>query len=296
MNSLIACAPCCWGVESATNVHNPSWNTVILESKVAGYQGIELGPFGYMPLEGEFVNTVTKESGLVICAGTLFEPLSSLEHKEDILSRTHDLCSMLKRIGSNKLVVIDCVNDVRSACAGLSDEAPRLDSQLWDTMMQTIRDIAVIAKHYGIRPVVHPHAGGYIEYRDEIDRMLADLTSEEVGLCLDTGHLYYAGMDPAGSLIAYASRLEYVHFKDINHAVFSGVIKAKVGFWEACAQGVMCPIGEGVINYAEVQLALNQIGYSDWITIEQERDPRNSDGTLADIKRSRLFLNQKGFG
>lgn len=51
MNSLIACAPCCWGVESATNVHNPSWNTVVVESKAAGYQGIELGPFGYMPLE-----------------------------------------------------------------------------------------------------------------------------------------------------------------------------------------------------------------------------------------------------
>ncbi|WP_299135219.1 TIM barrel protein [uncultured Vibrio sp.] len=267
-----------------------------MESKAAGYQGIELGPFGYMPLEAELVNTATKDNGLVICAGTLFEPLSSLEHKEDILNRTYDLCSMLQRIGSKKLVVIDCVNDVRSACAGLSDEAPRLGSQLWDIMMQTIRDIAAIARHYDIRPVVHPHAGGYIEYRDEIDRMLTDLSSEEVGLCLDTGHLYYAAMDPAKSLIEYASRLEYVHFKDINDAVFTDVIESKVGFWAACAQGVMCPIGEGAINYDEVQLAINQIGYSDWITIEQERDPQNSDGTLADIKRSRLFLNKKGFG
>ena len=296
MNSLIACAPCCWGVESATNVHNPSWNTVIVESKTAGYQGIELGPFGYMPLEGELVSTEARDNGLVICAGTLFEPLSFLEHKEDILDRANDLCSMLQRIGSEKLVVIDCVNDVRSAYAGLSDEAPRLSDELWEIMMQTIRDIAVIARHYDIRPVVHPHAGGYIEYRDEIDRMLADLTSEEIGLCLDTGHLYYAGMDPAKSLIEYASRLEYVHFKDINEAVFSDVIESKVGFWTACEQGVMCPIGEGVINYAEVQLAINQIGYSDWITIEQERDPQNSAGTLADIKRSRLFLKQKGFG
>ncbi|MGF1749232.1 TIM barrel protein [Vibrio cionasavignyae] len=296
MNNFIACAPCCWGVESATNVHNPLWTTVITEGKSAGYQGLELGPYGYMPLEGDRVSAAMVESGLRICAGTIFEPLSSFEHKESILARAHDLCSMLKRIGSKKVVVIDCVNDRRSACAGLSDEAPRLDEQRWGTMMQTIREVATIAAHYGVRPVVHPHAGGYIEYRDEIDRMLADLTHHEVGLCLDTGHLHYAGMDPAQSLIEYASRLEYVHFKDINQAVFTQVIQNKVGFWQACAQGVMCPIGEGVIDYAAVYSALSQIGYSDWITIEQERDPKHSAGTLNDIKQSRDYLLEKGFG
>ncbi|MGV2989849.1 TIM barrel protein [Vibrio sp. E150_011] len=296
MKNLIACAPCCWGVESPNHAHNPNWQTVVTESQAAGYQGLELGPFGYMPLEGDIVSTAMQRHELVICAGTIFEPLSSLDHKETILSRTHDLCAMLKRVGSKKVVVIDCVNEVRSACAGLSDEAPRLDDEHWSIMMQTIREIAVIAAHYGVRPVVHPHAGGYIEYQDEIDKMLSDLTHREVGLCLDTGHLHYAGMDPAQSLVDYASRLEYVHFKDINQAVFSDVIEKKVGFWQACAQGVMCPIGEGVIDYAAVYSALAQVGYSDWITIEQERDPQHADGTLADIKQSRQFLSQKGFG
>ncbi|WP_316251369.1 LLM class flavin-dependent oxidoreductase, partial [Pseudomonas viridiflava] len=40
------------------------------------------------------------------------------------------------------------------------------------------------------------------------------------GLCLDTGHLYYAGMDPAATLRQYASRLDYLHFKDIDPLVF----------------------------------------------------------------------------
>ena len=92
-------------------------------------------------------------------------------------------------------------------------------------MMDTIREISAIAKQHKIRVVVHPHAGGYIEYQDEIDRALYDLPHSDVGLCLDTGHLYYAGMDPAQSLIDYADRLEYVHFKDGNKARLDAAIE-----------------------------------------------------------------------
>ncbi|MGF1700814.1 sugar phosphate isomerase/epimerase [Photobacterium makurazakiensis] len=295
MGNLLACAPCCWGVESDSNPHNPNWMTVLSESKLAGFVGLELGPYGFLPLDADTVNTALYLKGLEVCAGTIFEPLSELEMRTDILAKTERLCGLLQKIGTTKLVVIDCVNDIRSHYAGISEQAPRLDDQRWHVMMTTIRMISEIAKKYQVRAVVHPHAGGYIEYQDELNRMLNDISVDDAGLCLDTGHLYYAGMDPAQSLIEYAERLEYVHFKDVNKARLEKAIMKQVGFWQACADGVMCPIGEGAVDYEQVARALEIIGYNGWITIEQERDPRNADTTLPDIKKSRQYLLDNGF-
>ncbi len=69
----------------------------------------------------------------------------------------------------------------------------------------------------------------------------------------------------------------------------------RIRFFEACAQGVMCPIGRGVIDYAAIREVLNRIGYGGFITVEQERDPRNAGGSLADVKASRDYLRGIGF-
>jgi len=58
----------------------------------------------------------------------------------------------------------------------------------------------------------------------------------------------------------------------------------------------MCPIGRGSLDYAAVRAVLADIGYAGWITIEQERDPLNAGGVLADLAASRSFLRHAGFG
>ena len=41
--------------------------------------------------------------------------------------------------------------------------------------------------------------------------------------------------------------------------------------------------------------ALEEIGYNGYITIEQERDPRNSDTSLRDVKASVNYLKRVGY-
>ena len=43
------------------------------------------------------------------------------------------------------------------------------------------------------------------------------------------------------------------------------------------------------------EAALEEIGYSGYITIEQERDPRNSDTSLRDVKASVDYLKSVGY-
>ncbi|OOG84171.1 AP endonuclease [Pseudomonas sp. A25(2017)] len=302
----ICTAPCCWGVDDVKNPFLPPWRRVLGEAAEAGYRGIELGPYGYLPLDGTLVQALS-EHDLQIVAGTIFDDLVNPANLPELLRQTHDICALLKQLppmaqqagqrhAGPYLVIIDWGHEARDYAAGHSDRAPRLDDARWNTMMAHIRAIADIAWHqYGIRAVIHPHAGGYIEFADELARLVDDIPDEVAGLCLDTGHLYYAGMDPVASLRTYAHRLDYLHFKDIDPVVLDQVLNEHIRFFAACARGVMCPIGRGVIDYPALHSLVHELGYVGCITVEQERDPRNAGSSLDDVAASRAYLARIGF-
>lgn len=307
MTLPICTAPCCWGVDDPKNPHLPAWQQVLSEAAQAGYRGIELGPYGYLPLDAEHVGSALQANGLNVVAGTIFDNLVAPANLASLLQQTHDICALLKqlpqvapepgqRYAAPYLVVIDWGHEARDYAAGHSDRALRLAPDAWQTMIGHIRAIAELAwREYGVRTVVHPHAGGHIEFADELAQLVQDIPDEVAGLCLDTGHLYYAGMDPVATLRQYATRLDYIHFKDIDQAVFDQVLNERIRFFEACARGVMCPIGRGVIDYPALRTLIEDIGYQGYITVEQERDPRNAGGSLQDVAASRAYLASNGF-
>lgn len=300
-------APCCWGVDDVKNPHLPHWTTVLSEASQAGYQGLELGPYGYMPLDIATVSTELDMHGLRIVAGTIFDDLVAPANSENLIRQTHEICALIRqlpqlpteagqRFAAPYLVVMDWGHDERDYAAGHSDRAPRLSAEQWNTLVGHIRAIAELSwQTYGIRTVIHPHAGGYIEFADEIDQIMADIPHEVAGLCIDTGHSYYAGMDPATWLRKYAHRIDYVHFKDIDQAMLDAVLAKRIRFFEACGEGVMCPIGQGALDYDGIRQTLADIGYQGYITVEQERDPRNKGSVMNDVKASRDFLKSVGF-
>ena len=57
----------------------------------------------------------------------------------------------------------------------------------------------------------------------------------------------------------------------------------------------MCPIGTGSLDYPGIRKVLEDIGYSGYITIEQERDPRNAGTSLRDVKASVEYLKRVGY-
>lgn len=303
----ITCAPCCWGVDDVKNPHLPPWERVLDEAKEAGFGGLELGPYGYIPLEIERVSKALVSRGLRIVAGTIFDNLVDPANRQNLLRQTEEICSLITALPKPKthvgqrfpapyLTVMDWGHEARDYAAGHSQQAVRLDETSWGGMIANIRAIATLARDkYGVRAVIHPHAGGHIEFADELERIVADVPPEIAGLCLDTGHLAYAGMDPVATLRRYEGRLDYIHFKDIDPVVFSAVMGERIRFFDACAKGVMCPIGRGNIDYPGVRALLREVGYRGYITIEQERDPRNKAGILDDLAASRSFLASVGF-
>lgn len=307
MSIRFASAPGCWGVEDPKNPYIPSWERVLDEAVAAGYEGMELGPYGYFPMEAEVLVPALQKRGLTIIGGTLFDDYTRAENLPVLLKKTEDICKQLSGLprkpadpGRNfappYLVIIDIIKPERSPYAGNPDKAPRLSDADWQVMIHNIVTVAKLAwDKYKIRPVVHPHAGGYIEFADEINKFIQDVPYEIVGLALDTGHLYYSRMDPVTWLRDKYDRIDFIHFKDIDLDVYQRVIAEETDFFDACAQKVMCPIGKGIVDYAAVGQFLKDVDYHGWITLEQERDPRDSDTSLHDIKESLDTVKSKIF-
>lgn len=308
MEIRICGAPCCWGVDDPKNPYLPPWQRVLSEASQAGYSAIELGPYGYLPIDVEAVSAELNKNGLAIVAGTIFHDLLDPANQESVLNAVDDICKLItdpklpklpmyegQKFPTPYMTVMDWGHDERDYAAGHSDRAPRLNDEQWVAFIGNVRAVCERANKWGVRPVIHPHAGGYIEFADEIEKVVRDIPYEVAGLCLDTGHLYYSDMDPVEYLTKYADRLDYVHFKDVNEKVYREVLGEHIRFFEGCGKGSMCPIGTGSLDYPAIRKCLEDIGYSGYITIEQERDPRNSDTSLRDVKASVDYLKSVGY-
>ena len=274
----------------------------------AGYDGLELGPYSYVLLDLDRVGQALRIRNLTIVAGTILADLVPLANRGALLRQTDDICALVARLprdtpGAGQrfpapyLTVMDWGHDERDHAADHFDRAPRLSDAAWAGMVSNIRAVAEPARdrYGGVRAMIHPHAGGYIEFADEVERIAADVPPAVAGFCLDTGHTFYAGMDPAATLERYADRLDYIHFNDLDPTVFAAVMSERIRFFDACARGVMCPIGRGIIDYPAIRALLERIGYAGFITVEQERDPRTVGGSLADVTASRDYLRGIGF-
>jgi inosose dehydratase len=124
---------------------------------------------------------------------------------------------------------------------------------------------------------LHPHAGSWIEYEDEVERALADLPADLVSLCLDTGHFTYAGMDAVEKYKKHAARVPYMQMKDIDPAVLKKMQETKGTFWDGVTAGIFCILGQGAVDYPALLGTMREMGFSGYATIEQDFDNKIDD-------------------
>ena len=131
-----------------------------------------MGPYGYLPQDLKVLEEELDQRKLTIVAGTIYDDLVNNEGFEHVLEKTHITCGLISKLPKAErvdgqrfptpyLVVIDAVNTKRDKVAGHPDEAERLDSEKWNQLVNHIKEISEVAKSYGVRAVIHPHAGGY---------------------------------------------------------------------------------------------------------------------------------------
>jgi len=293
MGIEVANGPVSWGVDRPDMPGAPGWEEVFDEISAAGYRLCELGPLGYLPNDNRQVRVELESRGLGVAGSYIFEPLHDRGRHQDIAEITEITCARIAALGGRYLVVIDVVSDERGATAGRSEAARRLQGDDYQALLAGLRMATSIAVQHGLIPVLHPHSGSYIEFEDEIEKVLGDTASDGLQLCIDTGHFIYAGVEPVRFLAEHRDRTPYLHFKDINPVVHQKVLSDGVGFFDAISLGVFRPVGQGMVDFGALAAELAN-GFDGPGTIEQDRDFNGPTTALEDAKASLDFL--RGIG
>jgi inosose dehydratase len=109
----------------------------------------------------------------------------------------------------------------------------------------------------GLRPLHHSHVGGVFETEAEISRLLDDLGPDVIGFGPDTGHLRWAGVEPAPFIRRYADRIGGIHIKDCFPDFLSPASRAGMGYREVTdTKRLWAEPGLGVVDFAAVLAAI----------------------------------------
>jgi inosose dehydratase len=287
----VANAPVSWGIMEVEGWSPPlAYATFLDELKTAGYDGTELGPYGYLPADAKKLRAELARRSLALTSA--FVPLRLKDPGAD-LSGAEQAGRLLRDLGAQYLVLADALWPEREAVAGRVDQSGvRLSEADWKVVAENVRTAVKLAAGLDLRCVFHHHAGTYIETPAEVARLL-ELT--EVGLCLDTGHYAYGGGDPVDAVQRFGRRVEYLHFKDIDPVRLRAAAEARFGFLDGVRAGVFCELGAGWVRFPELLDALRATNYDGWAVVEQDVDAANPGARtpLESARTSREYLREK---
>ena len=296
MTIRIGNAPCSWGIEFASDPAYPTWQSVLSQCAGAGYKGIELGPIGYMPENPAVLAPELVSQGMSIIGGVVFRPFHDADKWDEVLDASKRTCEALVAHGAKHLVLIDSISPRRAPTAGRADEAEQMDDAEWAAYRDRIAAIAKMGtEDYGLTVGIHAHAGGFMDFEPELERLLSEVDEGILKICFDTGHHSYAGFDPVAFMKRHINRISYMHFKDIDPVVKADVVKNRTDFYKACGQGIFCNLGQGDVDFPAVRQVLLDNNFEGWCTVEQDCDPSVPGTPLEDAEENRKYLESIGF-
>ncbi len=301
----VANAPVSFGVDEilVEDAWMPEPDAILDIMVELGFEGTELGPPGYLGTADQ-VRERLSSRGLQLVGSFLPQRFS----RDDAAAEDREWLTGALRLvrdgapeRSKTLAILSDGFDAkdRMAYAGRIQEHPEtwLTEAGWRTLVDNLHRSAEVAREAGFEPVIHPHAGTYLETADETHRLMDSIDPQLVGLCLDTGHARFGGADPVELVEAYHELIRHVHVKDCRVAVLEGVRDDGKGMEEALTRGAFTELGEGDSGIGEVIAALQRHGYDGWLVIEQDRFlfARDTLDTLRESqRRNREFLRSLG--
>jgi inosose dehydratase len=284
----IAAAPISWGVCEV-----PGWgrqlppDRVLAEMAGLGMTATELGPLGWLPLDGAQARAALDRHGLRLVGG--FVPL--VGHAPDL----GDTREQARRAAA-QLAAAGADVFVAALVADLDwSVPPTLDGDGWKRVGAHLRELAGLAAAEGVELVVHPHVGTLVETAADVEQALAHT---DVPWCFDSGHLLIGGVDPAAFVRDHADRIGHVHLKDVDAGLAEDVRTGARSLVAATQAGLFRPLGEGDARIDEVVRLLDESGYERWLVLEQDiaitgPEPPTGEGPALDVQRSIEFLSTR---
>ena len=241
----------------------------LAETRQAGYAGIELG--GKFPRKAEVLRPILIRHGLALVSGWYSAQLARRSAAEEIEAVSSHL-DLLAAMGCRVMVFAEGHGSTDGDPNAPLSRRPVLGESEWPGFCGRLNEVAAHLRRRGVRMGFHHHMGTIVQTESEIDRLMA-MTSDDVGLLLDTGHLVFAGGDPVAVARRHGNRIVHVHCKDVRASVLAGVLRDDESFLRAVLDGVFTVPGDGAIDFPAVLRELAGHGYAGWLVVEAEQDP-----------------------
>lgn len=294
----IANAPCSWGIlEFGLDGNTHTYQKMLDEMSETGYQGTELGDWGFLPTDPQKLSKELQSRNLSLVGA--FVPINFINPDDhhaglQLALKTAKLLSEVDPKNAHLVLSDDNgTNLTRTRNAGRILPEHGLTEKQWQTYTKGVQNIAqAVLKETGVECVFHHHCAGYVETPDEIEIFLNMTDPDLIGLCYDTGHYAFGGGNPSEGLKKYSSRISHVHFKGWDPKIDKLTKDNEWDYFEAVKNGIFCELGQGAIDFETILEELNE-NYSGWIVVEQDVLP-GMGKPKESARRNRKFLNTIG--
>jgi inosose dehydratase len=246
-----------------------SLETCLTEARAAGYDGVELG--NKFPRRAAVLRPILQQHGLDLVSGWYSGRLL----ERDVDAEWHamqDHFELLRELGCSVMVFAEVSRCTHGDQRAPLSQRPQLAERDWPQFGKRLSALAERMHSSGLRMAYHHHMGTVVQSSQDVERLMAH-TGNAVGLLLDTGHLTYAGADPAAVAARYAKRIVHVHCKDVRREVLERSRNADVSFLNAVLDGIFTVPGDGMVDYPRVLDPIAKSGYDGWLVVEAEQDP-----------------------
>lgn len=286
----IGTAPDSWGVWFPSDPEQVPPEVFLREVAEAGYEWIELGPYGYLPSDAAKLSEQLDEYGLGVLAGTVFEHLHRPDSWDDVWTQVTNVAALTQAVGGKHIVVIPEV--WRHHKTGEPVENRELTEEQWKQKTSGLDELGRrILEEYGLHVQFHSHADSHVGYQPDIERLLDSTNPEWVNLCFDTGHIAYYGGDCLELVRKYPDRIGYLHLKQINPQVVAQVLDKDLSFPEAVRMGAMIEPPLGVPDMPALLDAVSALDRDIEGIIEHDLYPCSPDLPLPIAQRTKTYLS-----
>jgi inosose dehydratase len=301
---IVANAPISYGAFEVTvgiDPNVPKGLAILDEVSAAGYEGIDLGPVGYLS-SGADLGRRLGDRGLGLAGAYLEFPFANAEAlgavmpELDAMLDTFDAVSPYIQGPRPRPTIADNGSDARRSRPGSGLRTPSSghDDAAWERFGDGLRQVVDRCRSRGYEPTFHHETGTYVEAPAEVERVLS---LSDVGLCLDTGHMLIGGGDPISLLQKWSGRINHVHLKDARLATFEQIVADEEPTTAIWSREVFPVLGEGDLGADAFVEKLLGIGYQGWLVVEQDILPRTDarfKQAILDQRANRAFLAARG--
>ena len=289
-------APDSWGVWFPEDPHQVPWHRFLDEVVQAGYEWVELGPYGYLPTDPARLQDELGPRGLKLSGGAVFAGLHrGVEAYEQALADCRTEAELLTALGAHHLVLLpEQYTDMHS---GDLTQLGELEPDQWKSLVTGMTQLGrQLHEEHGLHLVFHQHADSHVDIQERVERLLADSDPDYVNLCLDTGHIAYCGGDNLDIARRFPERIGYVHLKQVDPAVVERVRVERLSFADAVKLGAMVEPPQGEPAMAPLLESLAALDTDLFAIVEQDMYPCEPDAPLPIATRTRQYLNALGLG